>query len=123
MVDKKIMGIQGETVFGQYQLGLFYSETFTGEVFNPFDPLSSLTGVAKDNIQETLQLVILLHETAHYVHDLSLGACLNNDFILDESAAITFQLLYDLTSKQKTVCPLSPIKGASEVYGRGSNRR
>ena len=35
--------------------------------------------------QKTMRLIVLLHEASHFVHDLTLGACLVRDSVLDRA--------------------------------------
>jgi hypothetical protein len=91
------------TEIGSYRPGIFYSESFAGipwesDLLLPagvgrepseFTALGSIPG----GHQKTLRLVVLLHEVAHYVHDLSLGAELERDFLVDQAAAILFEWL------------------------------
>lgn len=90
---------------GQYHPGLLYSESFSG-MFDEATLNGPTFGVGRDDIQATVRLIVLLHETSHYLHDLSLGTCLNSDFLLDEAAGVTWSLLASLTSAQEVVCPI-----------------
>ena len=59
-----------------------------------------------DGIWKTLRLITFLHETAHYVHDLSLGYCMQNDFWQDEAAGALFSALKRLGKRNSLVsCP------------------
>ncbi|MDJ0798612.1 MAG: hypothetical protein QNJ51_17635 [Calothrix sp. MO_167.B12] len=100
------MTAQENLNIGLYHLGLLYSEAFSGLIYDFTDALHQLFGVGINDPQSTIRIIALLHETSHFIHDLSLGTCLNIDFLLDEAAAITFSILSRSEIKDKIVCPL-----------------
>src|SRR5215469_15871783 len=80
---------------GSYLPARFYSLSKLGV---PHEPgLYSVKGVGRatefspavgevpGGVATTIRLVVLLHETSHYLHDLSLGACMASDCALDQS--------------------------------------
>lgn len=104
----------GTVPLGQYKLGHMYSETFiSGEIYDAFDPIHNLSSIVIDDPTTTLRQIILLHESAHYVHDLSLGTCLSYDLLLDRSAAVTFELIRHIMADQKVNCPLKSLRSES----------
>lgn len=85
---------------GSYKTGCFYSDARVGVPYE-VDALRHGIGRKDDpgttlglgGPQATLRVVTLLHETAHFVQDLSLGAALERDYLLDESAGLLLDLL------------------------------
>jgi hypothetical protein len=100
---------------GFYKHGRFYSWSFSGE---PYElDLMHLRGVGREScttqfgkvsggLQKTMRLIVLLHETSHLVHDLSLGMCLDYDYVLDQSNAVLIAAVRELSSKGTIRCPL-----------------
>jgi hypothetical protein len=80
-----------------------YSESVSGV---PYELSLLTTGVGINDLQQTVRIITLLHETSHFIHDLSIGACLNRDFLLDEAAAVLFPLTASIAQNRKLVCPL-----------------
>lgn len=98
---------------GRYFPGRLYSYSISGNLYE--ETLSLPFGVGRDDLPATSRLIALLHETSHYVHDLSLGTCLNSDFLLDEVAVGTFALLAAITQKRDVVCPLTENRSAPSI--------
>ena len=112
---------------GSYKLGAFYSSSFSGERLET--ELASLHGVGRKGertqikyihggVNKTLRLVILLHEASHFVHDLSLGTCLNRHYLLDQSSAIQKEFLRDVSKNDLVSCPLYPLDHANVNYSK-----
>ncbi len=88
---------------GLYKLGRFYSLSFSGfpyesDLIRPRgvgreDYKTVQFGTARGGLQKTMRLIVLLHETSHFVHDLSLGAYLATDSALDQSSGLLFAAL------------------------------
>src|SRR6187455_1715800 len=56
---------------------------------------------------KTLRLVTLLHETAHYLQDLTLGTCIQADRYSDIAGGHVFEAVRILAGRQERVgCPL-----------------
>jgi len=87
---RKFVFHRGE--IGHYKFGRFYSDSFSGI---PYElDLGMLIGVGRDDSdaspggpQKTLRNIVFLHETAHFVHDLSLGTCMETDYLWDSADA------------------------------------
>lgn len=65
-----------------------------------------LSGKSIGGPQKTMRLIVLLHETSHLVHDLSLGAFLVRDSVLDYTSALAFECVRRLALQGKVVAPL-----------------
>ena len=101
---------------GRYKTGRFYSESFSGVPYE--SDLLKPKGVGRQDywapfdkvpggLQKTMRLIVLLHETSHYVHDLSLGTCLDIDYLVDQSNAILNDITRKLLSHGSMIqCPL-----------------
>ncbi len=120
---------------GRYHPGVFYSEAFSGVCWELDFLFPHGVGredhptlqhcVAKDirttmlvlpvgfpkadsrgGPHKTTRLVVLLHETSHFIHDLSLGAFLVCDSVLDLTSFILFDCVRKLSSEGDVRCPL-----------------
>jgi hypothetical protein len=97
---------------GSYKPGCLYSESFSGKPYE--HDLLTPNGVGRTDgktaggLQKTMRLIVLLHETSHLVHDLSLGTCLDVDFYLDQSSAFLTASLRDLQTLARSGvrCPV-----------------
>lgn len=112
---------------GNYRMGLFYSSSMSGI---PYDIpgvgggfssyLSSALGlgVSKDNIPETIRIVTLLHESIHYIQDLSSGMLINRDLMLDELAEIQYQYLRNISKNEEILLPIITNKRFHEKISK-----
>src|SRR5262249_45477680 len=99
---------------GSYQIGRYYSTSFSG-MPGEFELLHAHKGVGrtpnmllKDDSggwQKTMRIAALLHETTHYLHDLSLGACVAADELRDQSALLLWSSLRGDYGNERIVCP------------------
>jgi hypothetical protein len=96
---------------GSYQEGRFYSIAFSGRP-RISDEWVKAAGMASapgwtgdDDFQRTFRTITLLHETSHYLHDLSLGTSLRSDLLLDESAHWLFDAMRE--SDAPIPCPVT----------------
>ncbi len=91
---------------GSYKLGRFYSESFSGEPYE--NDILSPRGVGRPGgLQQTLRLIVLMHETSHYVHDLSLGACMDLEYSMDHCHKLLVSGLNMMTHYRHIIrCPL-----------------
>jgi hypothetical protein len=85
---------------GSYKPGCLYSESFAGVPYESDLLLPKGVGrtdyKAPGGLLKTMRLIVLLHETSHLVHDLSLGTCMDADFLLDQSDALFKATLRDM---------------------------
>jgi hypothetical protein len=103
---------------GLYKSGQFYSESYSGVPFESDlispkgvgrEDFRTPDGIAYGGVQRTMRLIVLLHETSHYVHDLSLGMPIEIDHLLDQSDKYLVSAVRRLISKEGTIhCPLVP---------------
>lgn len=106
---------QGE--IGSYKSGVFYSTATEGIPWEADLLFPSGVGREKSHFtgkgtvtggpQKTKRLFTFFHETAHYVHDLSLGTSIARDLLLDEAGAILLLVLADATQHGTVRCPIS----------------
>jgi hypothetical protein len=101
---------------GSYHCGSFYSESFFGV---PYDLalLDLRFGVGRTDYftdygqkiaggtVQTLRLMTFLHETSHFVHDLSLGAAIEADHARDRSYSCLVSILQQIGNKT-VECPV-----------------
>jgi hypothetical protein len=101
---------------GTYKPGLMYSTSSSG-VFSEFDLLNP-KGIGREDsanpygkesggLMKTMRLITLMHESTHYIHDLSLGACMEHDLLLDKSSALLFSGLSERDNNSILKLPLS----------------
>jgi hypothetical protein len=92
---------------GLYKTGRFFSQSLLG-VQHENDFGSAGVGRTKSgDVQKTMRIIVLLHETSHYLHDLSLGAFMASDYILDECHSGLIGALRCLSKrKSKVQAPL-----------------
>ncbi len=114
MPHSQAQALQHEEI-GRYRPGRFYSESFSGipyeidisiptsvgrnDSFNPYcpDPGGPL---------KTLRIAVFLHETAHFVHDMSLGACMEIDYLTDAAIGAFLQILHMIPHGEPFRCPI-----------------
>ncbi len=100
---------------GRYKLGRLYSESFSGipyetdisipltvgrlDSFNPYlhDP---------GGPEKTLRIAVFLHETAHFLHDMSLGTCMEFDYLADGALVALLQVLHMIPDGELFCCPI-----------------
>jgi hypothetical protein len=98
------MAVSGTTI-GRYHPGLLYSEAASGV---PYERALFLQqGVAAGDVASTLRLIAFMHESAHYLHDLSLGLCLNADLLVDRAMSILFAAARRQTGQGVLRCPVA----------------
>jgi hypothetical protein len=102
----------GPTAAGSYQPGIFLSEGVMGIPWEADlmteSRLGQKSGIfSGGGYAKTLRLVTLLHETEHYLQDLTLGTCIQHDRHTDAAGAHTFMAARLLAERQESVaCPL-----------------
>jgi hypothetical protein len=105
------------TAAGSYQPGIFLSEGMMGIPWE--GALMTGRGLGQDSAPnspggyaKTLRLVTLLHETAHYVQDLTLGTCIQHDRYSDVAGVHTLMAARLLAAQRGRVgCPLAASHG------------
>lgn len=105
---------------GAYKPGCFYSESFSGVPYE--NDFLSPRGVGRTDdkvpagLLKTMRLVVLLHESSHLVHDLSLGTCLDLDYLMDLSDGMLKAALRDLQPLfgSGVRCPLLAAENRSQ---------
>lgn len=68
--------------------------------------LPAEAGTSRGGPEKTRRLIILLHETSHLLHDLSLGVCMVLDSILDITSAMVLDCVKSLSLEKEIQCPL-----------------
>lgn len=90
---------------GLYKTGQFWSWANTG-ISQEWD-LINHNVIGLDDPYKTGRIIVFLHETSHYLHDLSLGACMASDYTREESfAALLEGLRTASTRKARVQAPL-----------------
>ena len=112
---------------GSYKAGCFYSEAMfgvpyeTGMVHDGIgladDPFTA-PGPVEGGPDATARTVTLLHETAHLVQDLALGAAVEHDLLRDESLGILLVLLRRLRDTGDVRLPLTDPPAGLDADGR-----
>jgi hypothetical protein len=94
-----------------YRTGQFWSWANSGEAREWV--LVQDKGVGQGDPDQTKRLIVFLHETSHYLHDLSLGACIAADYAREESVAALMAGLHTLSVRNARV--LAPLTKSGEM--------
>jgi len=76
---------------GRYQIGRFYFQLL-GKHNDEFRQ-GQMVHPKKDDLYYNSRLFTVYHELIHYLQDLSLGICMQSDYMMDESMGILFNHL------------------------------
>lgn len=106
---------------GHYYPGRFYSDSSSGIPYeNDISYLGargvgrldswSFDGEIRGGPAKTARIIVFLHETAHLVHDLSLGACIELDNLADAQLAALLHLARRTRNTNPFSCPLVSIE-------------
>ena len=109
---------------GCYRLGRFFSESFSGIPYE--NDISAPIGIGREDSfnpyvadpggpQKTFRIIVLLHETAHLVHDLSLGACMEVDYLTDKGLGAFLEILHRIPATDPILCPILKGKGRNHL--------
>jgi len=100
---------------GAYKLGCFYSESFSGVPLE--SDLISPVGVGRTGgLMKTLRLIVLLHETSHLLHDLSLGVCMDLDYSLDFADGVLKAALREMQRLHRYEGVRCPLLGSENRW-------
>ena len=104
---------------GSYKTGCFYSEAMFGVPYE-LGPLhrgiglhdEQLTGfgVVEGGPAATNRILTLLHETSHYVQDLTLGAAIESDLLLDEALVMLILAVGRASARGTVRLPLARFR-------------